>query len=60
MKETNIKNDQYNLYNNTIPLTEEYTGINGVRYKHVYYLAEVKDKSVNYILMKKIKINIQK
>ena len=48
-EETNIKNDQYNLYNNTIPLTEEYTGINGVRYKHVYYLAEVKDICELYI-----------
>ena len=48
-EETNIKNDQYILYNNTIPLTEEYTGINGVRYKHVYYLAEIKDMCDLYI-----------
>ncbi|MBG01385.1 MAG: hypothetical protein CL470_03860 [Acidimicrobiaceae bacterium] len=42
-EETNICSHQYNLYNNIIPLIEEYTGINGVRYKHVYYIGEIKD-----------------
>ena len=42
-EETNIEKDQYDLYNNIIPLIEEYTGINGVRYKHVYYIGEIKN-----------------
>tara|TARA_B100000214_G_scaffold366862_1_gene336346 strand:- start:21 stop:851 length:831 start_codon:yes stop_codon:yes gene_type:complete len=37
-EETNIKPDSYQLYSNIIPIIEEYTGINGVRYKHVYYI----------------------
>ena len=40
-EETNIKYDSYKLINNMIPLIEEYTGINGVRYKHVYYIGKI-------------------
>lgn len=43
-EETNIIEDQYDLYSNIIPLVEEYTGINGVRYKHVYYIGKIKEK----------------
>jgi 8-oxo-dGTP pyrophosphatase MutT (NUDIX family) len=43
-EETNIVENNYDLYNNIIPLIEEYTGINGVRYKHVYYIGKIKDK----------------
>ena len=39
-EETNITNDSYKLINNIIPLVEEYKGINGVRYKHIYYIAK--------------------
>ena len=39
-EETNINKDQYNLINNIIPLSEEYVGINNVRYKHIYYLGK--------------------
>lgn len=42
-EETNISEDNYTIINNIIPLIEEYKGINGVRYKHVYYIAQVKD-----------------
>ena len=42
-EETNIKPSQYNLYNNIIPLVEEYKGINNVRYKHIYYIGEIKE-----------------
>lgn len=41
-EETNIKKQEYELYNNIIPLIEEYTGINNVRYKHVYYIGKIK------------------
>ena len=53
-EETNITNSKYSLYDNTIPLTEEYTGINGVRYKHVYYIGYV-DKDIELYIDKKNK-----
>ena len=37
-EETNITEDKYKLFNNIIPISEEYTGINSVKYKHVYYI----------------------
>tara|TARA_B100000575_G_C23137798_1_gene661400 strand:+ start:2056 stop:2886 length:831 start_codon:yes stop_codon:yes gene_type:complete len=43
-EETNIENTKYKLYKNIIPIVEEYTGINHVRYKHVYYIGVIKDK----------------
>lgn len=53
-EETNINSVNYSLYNNTIPLTEEYTGINGVRYKHVYYIGYI-DKDIELFIDKKNK-----
>jgi len=50
-EETNISNDKFNIINNIIPFTEEYTGINGVRYKHVYYVGKLMDKCKLYIDM---------
>ena len=40
-EETNIKSNCYKLIYNTVPLMEEYKGINNVNYKHVYYIAKV-------------------
>ena len=40
-EETNIKSNSYKLIYNTVPLMEEYKGINNVNYKHVYYIAKV-------------------
>lgn len=51
-EETNITNDSYKLINNIIPLVEEYKGINGVRYKHIYYIGKI-DKLVD------LKINME-
>lgn len=48
-EETNISSDKYNLYKNVIPLIEEYTGINGVRYKHVYYIGHIEKDIDLYI-----------
>ena len=45
-EETNIGFNSYRLFNNIIPLVEEYKGINSVRYKHIYYLGEI-DTLVN-------------
>ena len=41
-EETNIKDTNYDLITNIVPLIEEYTGINNVRYKHVYYIGRIK------------------
>jgi len=49
-EETDLSKDEYNVLRNVIPLSEEFTGSNGVRYKHVYYLALYKgsrDLSIN-------------
>jgi 8-oxo-dGTP pyrophosphatase MutT (NUDIX family) len=40
-EETNIPFDKYVIYDNIIPLIEEYKGINGVRYKQVYYIGRI-------------------
>jgi len=38
-EETDLSSDEYILIRNVIPLSEEFTGSNGVRYKHIYYVA---------------------
>jgi 8-oxo-dGTP pyrophosphatase MutT (NUDIX family) len=43
VEETGIKSRNLIVYRNVKPLEEEYTGINGVVYKHIYYLAVLKD-----------------
>jgi 8-oxo-dGTP pyrophosphatase MutT (NUDIX family) len=40
-EETNIGPENYRLITNIVPLIEEYTGINDVRYKHVYYVGKI-------------------
>ena len=46
-EETGINSD-YTIMANVKPLTEEYHGTNGVRYKHVYYIAEYVGASENH------------
>ena len=49
-EETDLSSEEYILFKNVIPLSEEFTGSNGVRYKHIYYLALYKgqrDLSIN-------------
>lgn len=49
-EETDLTNKEYTLLDNVTPLSEEYVGSNGVRYKHIYYLAFYKgdrDLSIN-------------
>jgi 8-oxo-dGTP pyrophosphatase MutT (NUDIX family) len=43
VEETGIKYKNLVVYRNVKPLEEIYKGINGVLYKHVYYLAELKN-----------------
>jgi ADP-ribose pyrophosphatase YjhB (NUDIX family) len=38
-EETDLSDKEYTLLDNVNPLSEEYIGSNGVRYKHIYYLA---------------------
>jgi len=47
-EETNISQDMYKIIHNIVPLSEEYSGINNVNYKHIYYIAKVN----NYIDLK--------
>ena len=37
-EETNIKSDDYILFTNISPISEEYYGENNIKYKHIYYL----------------------
>lgn len=43
-EETNISKDKFNIYSNIAPIIEEYKGINNIPYKHVYYIAKIKEK----------------
>jgi 8-oxo-dGTP pyrophosphatase MutT (NUDIX family) len=43
VEETGIKYKHINVYRNVKPLEEIYKGINGVVYKHIYYLASIKE-----------------
>jgi 8-oxo-dGTP pyrophosphatase MutT (NUDIX family) len=38
-EETDLSNEEYILLENILPISEEYTGSNGFRYKHIYYYA---------------------
>ena len=45
-EETDLKNGDFKMLP-IKPLVEEYTGSNGKRYKHVYYLAQLEDRITN-------------
>ena len=49
-EETDLSKDEYTLLKNINPISEEYTGSNGYRYKHIYYYAlntGTRDLSIN-------------
>ena len=49
-EETNLQKEMFSIINNLVPFTEEYTGINNVRYKHIYYIGKINnliDLSIN-------------
>jgi len=41
-EETQITGNELTIYKNILPLEEVYVGNNGVRYRHVYFIAELK------------------
>ena len=43
VEETGVKYKNINVYRNIKPLEEIYKGINGVVYKHTYFIADIKD-----------------
>ena len=52
-EETDLTDKEYILLDNVAPLSEEYIGSNGVRYKHIYYIAFYKGE-------RELKINTEK
>jgi 8-oxo-dGTP pyrophosphatase MutT (NUDIX family) len=44
-EETLIRNDNINIVNIT-PLEETYIASNGLKYKHIYYVSQIKDKNI--------------
>ena len=54
-EETDLTNSQYTLLDNVSPISEEYMGSNGVRYKHIYYFAIYKDNIDNELLINRDK-----
>lgn len=45
LEETNLKKEHISILLNIKPLEEEYKGINGIIYKHVYYFCEYNDEN---------------
>lgn len=45
VEETGINHKHINVYRNVKPLEETYKGINGITYKHIYYLASIKNNN---------------
>jgi len=45
VEETGINYNNINVYRNIKPIEEIYTGINDVIYKHIYFIAEIKNTS---------------
>ena len=43
VEETGIKYKNINVYRNIKPIEELYNGINGIVYKHIYFIANIKD-----------------
>ena len=52
-EETDLNKEEYTLLENVNPISEEYTGSNGVRYKHIYYFAVYKG-------LRELSINLSK
>jgi 8-oxo-dGTP pyrophosphatase MutT (NUDIX family) len=47
-EETDIKESDINIIKNIKPIEEELIGTNGIKYRHVYYLAELKKEKKNF------------
>jgi len=46
-EETNLKKDDIKLIKDIYPFSEIFVGSNNIRYKHIYYIAEIKTDEVN-------------
>jgi len=42
-EETGLSEENISILKNVIPIREDFTGNNGVRYRHIYYLAKIKN-----------------
>lgn len=56
-EETNIKESDINILRNIIPIEEELIGTNGISYKHIYYLAEIKPEKYNTFYQDNVIVN---
>jgi 8-oxo-dGTP pyrophosphatase MutT (NUDIX family) len=54
-EETNIKDNDINIINMT-PLEETYIASNGLKYKHIYYISQLKDYNKEIILTENLEI----
>lgn len=46
-EETNLSENDISILYKSTPIIEELTGTNGKKYKHIYYLAELKNKNID-------------
>ena len=45
-EETNLKTYDINILNNIYPMSEIFVGSNNIRYKHIYYIAEILEEDI--------------
>lgn len=50
-EETDFKENEFIILNNIIPIIEDFTGTNGIKYRHIYYIA------INNKEIENVKIN---
>jgi 8-oxo-dGTP pyrophosphatase MutT (NUDIX family) len=55
-EETNIKDNEINVINMT-PLEETYIASNGLKYKHIYYISQIKDNNKEILLNENLEIS---
>lgn len=58
-EETNYNINDYNIINNILPLSEEFSGENKVRYKYLYYIGIVTNIEKDCIIDKENKLQLQ-
>lgn len=49
-EETGLNNNDIEILKNIVPIKEELIGTNGVRYRHIYFLAEMKNDTVPVVM----------
>ena len=50
-EETGVNNEEINIINIT-PVEEIYMATNNLKYKHIYYIAQIKNKNINLVIDK--------